>query len=105
MVRMNSPSICTMVPNLMVTPSSLKIPPTTVNRMIATASLIIPSPNTIENSLGYLLGLIMVKAATESEAQIVALYLMIRALERVIILSKLVQLRMRPRLRKDDRAS
>ena len=31
----------------------------------------------MENNLGYLFGLIMVKAATESEAQIVALYLII----------------------------
>lgn len=55
------------------------ISPTTLNRMMATASLIIPSPNTIEKSLGYLVGLIMVRAATESDAQIVALYLTMRA--------------------------
>lgn len=52
--------------------------------MIATASLIIPSPNTIENNFGYLLGLIIVKAATESDAQIVALYLTIKAVESTI---------------------
>jgi hypothetical protein len=40
--------------------------------MMATASLIIPSPNTIENSLGYSLAFIIVKAATESVAQMVA---------------------------------
>ena len=47
--------------------------------MIATASFIIPSPNTIEKSFGYLLGFIIVNAATESDAQIVALYLTINA--------------------------
>lgn len=52
--------------------------PTTLNRIIATASLTIPSPNTIENSFGYVFDLIIVKAATESEAQIVALYLIMR---------------------------
>ena len=60
---------------------SSKISPTTLNNIIATASLIIPSPNTMENNLGYLLGLIIVKAATESEAQIVALYLIINPIE------------------------
>lgn len=40
--------------------------------MMATASLIIPSPNTIEKSFGYSPGLIIVNAATESVAQIVA---------------------------------
>lgn len=48
---------------------------------MATASLTIPSPKTIENSFGYLAGLIIVRAATESEAQIVALYFIIRANE------------------------
>lgn len=57
-----------------------------------------PSPKTIENNLGYLLGLIIVRAATESEAQMVALYLMIKALGKVILQSKLVQLRIRPKL-------
>jgi hypothetical protein len=45
--------------------------------MIATASLIIPSPKIIENNFGYLSDLIIVKAATESVAHIVALYLTI----------------------------
>jgi hypothetical protein len=44
---------------------------------MATASFTIPSPKIIENSLGYLSDLIIVKAATESVAQIVALYLTI----------------------------
>lgn len=50
---------------------------------MATASLTIPSPKIMENSFGYLLGLIIVSAATESEAQIVALYLIIRAVLKV----------------------
>lgn len=45
---------------------------TDLNRIIATASFIIPSPNIIENNLGYLSAFIIVKAATESVAQIVA---------------------------------
>lgn len=55
--------------------------------MMATASLIMPSPKTIENSLGYLAGLIIVSAATESEAQIVALNFTISAV--VSLISKL----------------
>lgn len=47
--------------------------------MMATASLTIPSPKIIENSLGNSLALIKVSAATESVAEIVALYLMISA--------------------------
>ena len=46
---------------------------------MATASLIMPSPKTIENNLGYYLGLIIVNAATLSVAQIVALNLTINA--------------------------
>lgn len=42
------------------------------NIIIATASLTIPSPNTTLNNFGYLSALIIVKAATESVAQIVA---------------------------------
>ena len=42
------------------------------NIMIATASFTIPSPNTTLNNFGYLSALIIVKAATESVAQIVA---------------------------------
>lgn len=49
--------------------------------MIATASFIIPSPNTIENNFGYFAGFIIVRAATESDAQIVALYFMIKAVD------------------------
>lgn len=45
---------------------------TELNKIIATASLTIPSPNTIENNFGYFFGLIIVRAATESVAQIVA---------------------------------
>ncbi len=40
--------------------------------IIATASLIIPSPNTTLNSFGYFSGLIIVSAATESVAETVA---------------------------------
>ena len=43
--------------------------------MIATASLTNPYPKTIEKSLGYSWGLIIVNAATASEAQMVALNL------------------------------
>lgn len=46
---------------------------------MATASLTIPSPKTIEKSFGYFAGFIIVNAATESEAHIVALYLIIKA--------------------------
>ncbi len=53
--------------------------PTTLNSMMATASFIIPSPKTIENNFGYLFGFIIVNAATESDAQIVALYFIIKA--------------------------
>lgn len=42
------------------------------NKIIDTASLTIPSPNTTLNNLGYFFGLIIVKAATESVAHIVA---------------------------------
>lgn len=63
---------------------------------MATASFIIPYPNTTENSFGYLLGFIMVRAATESDAHIVALYLIMSAFERVITLSKFVQLLINP---------
>jgi hypothetical protein len=45
---------------------------TDLNKIIATASFIIPSPNIIENNLGYLSAFIIVKAATESVAQMVA---------------------------------
>ena len=40
--------------------------------MIETASLIIPSPKMTENSLGCSLGLIRVRAATESVAHMIA---------------------------------
>jgi hypothetical protein len=46
--------------------------------MIATASLTIPSPKIIEKILGNYEALIRVRAATESVALIVALYLTIR---------------------------
>ncbi len=51
---------------------------------MATASLTMPSPNTTENSLGYFSGLMIVKAATLSVAQIVALNLTIKAVVRTI---------------------
>lgn len=58
--------------------------PTTLKRIIATASFTIPSPKIIENSFGYCEGLIIVKAATLSVAHIVALNLTINAVVNVI---------------------
>lgn len=52
-----------------------KIPPTTLNKIIATASLTIPSPKIIEKILGNSEDLMSVRAATESVAEMVALYL------------------------------
>lgn len=59
-----------------------KIPPTTLKRIIATASLTIPSPKIIENNFGNFIESIRVNAATESVAEIVALYLTIRLVSR-----------------------
>jgi hypothetical protein len=59
--------------------------PTTLKRIMETASLIIPYPNTIANNFGYLLGFIIVNAATESDAHIVALYLIIRLTLKTIV--------------------
>ena len=53
--------------------------PTTLNRIIATASFTIPYPKIIENSCGNSLDFISVSAATESVAEIVALYFTIKA--------------------------
>lgn len=53
--------------------------------MIATASLTIPSPKITEKSFGCYDGLISVKAATESVALMVALYLIINAVVRTMI--------------------
>lgn len=53
------------------------MPPTTLNKMIATASFTIPYPKIIEKSLGNLLASMSVSAATESVAEMVAAYLMI----------------------------
>lgn len=75
-----------------------KMSPSTLKRMIATASLTMPSPNTIAKSLGYLLGLIIVRAATESEAQIVALYLMIREVLRTTLVLILLHSRIQSKL-------
>lgn len=55
-----------------------------MNRIIATASLTIPSPKMTEKSLGCYEGLIRVRAATESVALMVALNLIIRAVERTM---------------------
>ncbi len=52
--------------------------------MIATASLTIPSPKITEKSFGCYEGFIRVKAATESVALMVALNLIIRAVERTM---------------------
>lgn len=66
--------------NLIEQPTCLKRElPTTLNRMIATASLTMPYPKMIENNCGNSLDLIRVSAATESVAEMVALYLTIRA--------------------------
>ena len=46
--------------------------------MMATASLTIPYPKIMEKSLGCMTGLMRVRAATESVADIVAEYFMIR---------------------------
>jgi hypothetical protein len=84
-VSMNWPIVPATNANLFLSSIfSSNIPPTTLKRMMATASLTIPSPNTTENSLGYFSGLMIVKAATLSVAQIVALNLTIRAVERAI---------------------
>lgn len=58
--------------------------PTTLNNIIATASLTIPYPKITEKSLGCYEGLIRVNAATESVAQIVALNLIIRVVVRMM---------------------
>lgn len=55
-----------------------------MNKIIATASLTIPYPKITENSFGCSDGLIRVKAATESVALMVALNLIISAVERTI---------------------
>ena len=52
--------------------------PTTLNNIMATASFTIPYPKIIENILGNFIESIRVNAATESVADIVALYLTIR---------------------------
>ena len=59
-----------------------------MNNIIATASFINPYPNTIENNLGYSCGFMIVKAATASEAQIVALNLTIKDKSRLMCSSK-----------------
>ncbi len=56
--------------------------PTTLKRMIATASLTIPSPKMMENILGNSDALMRVRAATESVAEMVALYLIMRVVSR-----------------------
>lgn len=48
--------------------------------MMATASLTMPYPKMMEKSLGYLAGLMSVSAATESVAEMVALYLTMSAM-------------------------
>jgi hypothetical protein len=58
--------------------------PTTLNRMMATASLTMPSPKMTEKSLGCCEGLIRVKAATESVALMVALNLIINTVDRTM---------------------
>lgn len=49
-----------------------------MKRIIATASLTMPYPKMMEKSLGWVAGLMRVRAATESVADMVALYLMMR---------------------------
>ena len=53
--------------------------------MMATASLTIPYPKITENSLGCSDGLIRVKAATESVALMVALNLIIKAVDSTMV--------------------
>lgn len=60
--------------------------------IIETASFIIPSPNMTLNSFGYLSGLIIVNAATQSEAQTVAENIIIFSTLRIMISSLLVTL-------------
>ncbi len=48
--------------------------------MMATASLTMPYPKMMEKSLGYFAGLMSVSAATESVAEMVALYLTMSAM-------------------------
>jgi hypothetical protein len=60
-----------------IPPISNILLPTTLKRIIATASLTIPYPNIIENIFGNFIESINVRAATESVAEIVALYLTI----------------------------
>lgn len=50
----------------------------------------------IENSFGYWAGFIMVNGATASDAQMVALYLMIIPMDNMIFWSKLFQLLTHP---------
>lgn len=57
---------------------STAISPTTLKRMMATASLTMPYPKMIEKSFGCIDELMSVRAATESVAEMVALYLMMR---------------------------
>lgn len=52
--------------------------PTTLNKMMATASFTIPYPKIIEKILGNYEALMRVRAATESVALMVALYLTMR---------------------------
>lgn len=59
--------------------------PTTLKRIIATASLTIPYPKMTENNLGCYWGLIKVNAATESVALIVALNLIINAVDNITV--------------------
>lgn len=60
-----------------IPPKITLVLPTTLNKIIATASFTIPSPKIIENSLGNWAESIRVSAATESVAEIVALNLTI----------------------------
>lgn len=57
-----------------IPPLSIITVPTTLKRIIATASLTMPYPNIIENILGNFMESMRVRAATESVADIVALY-------------------------------
>ncbi len=52
--------------------------PTTLKSMMATASLTMPSPKMMENILGNFMESMSVSAATESVAEMVALYLTMR---------------------------
>lgn len=69
---------------------------------MATASFINPSPKTIENSFGYSCGLMMVRAATASDAQIVAENFTINDISNLMCSLKSDHPRINPKITYDD---